>query len=432
MKNLLNGKAWANRSQQALRNPTMPSIEFQTRLTKTVDHFGHVSVQPIKLSSQAPPKHHDEYTVVDKVKETQTGRWVLQVIEGREVNRKPSVAHNNFWYADTKQESNKKHRFQSRKFSRVEPIEQSSSQFVHTKLHKTRKKYSKNQNVNRLPNETIINPASIHNGRPTPLSRFSSATQIHDIESLETSVASPRAKSISGSGDCSTEEFRDSDKNTWMSKRILIIITIISILLVIGIFVALFVTIFVVHSGSTDSTNSSGKSLELKLISIPLSSENRTLCSMEMFNITDPLCTGQASYNFFSCYQMATSTSYTIRFTFQHDTESGHWYFDDISAIQNNSVQLITNGGFEANLTEWILNISLNSTPNTYVDTTTGLAHTGDGYLYGASKYYPTYVQQIFNVVQNEYIEIGFWWKYDQGSNLGSTCTAIGQLIPSL
>ncbi|CAF1268988.1 unnamed protein product [Rotaria magnacalcarata] len=415
MKHSLNGKVWANRSQQALRNPTMPSVEFQTRLTKTVDHFGHVSVQPIKLSSQAPPKHHDEYTVVDKVKEAQTGKWVLHVIEGREDNGKPSIANNNFWYADTKQESN-----------------QSSSQFVHTKLHKMRKKYSKNQNENRLPNETIINPAAIHNGRPTPLSRFSSATQVHDIESLETSMGSPRVKSISGSGDCSTEEFRDSDKNTCISKRVLIIITIVSILLVIGIFVALFVTIFVVRRGSTDSTDSSGKSSELKLISIPLSSASSTLCSMEMFNITDPLCTGQVSYNFFSCYQMATSTSFTIRFTFQHDIESGHWYFDDISAVQNNSVQLITNGGFEANLTGWVLNISLNSTPDTYVDTTTGLAHTGNGYLYGASKYYPTYVQQIFNVVQNEYIEIGFWWKYDGGSKLGSTCTAIGQLIPSL
>ncbi len=31
------------------------------------------------------------------------------------------------------------------------------------------------------------------------------------------------------------------------------------------------------------------------------------------------------------------------------DTISGHWYFDDISVVQNTNVQLIINGGFETN-----------------------------------------------------------------------------------
>jgi hypothetical protein len=50
------------------------------------------------------------------------------------------------------------------------------------------------------------------------------------------------------------------------------------------------------------------------------------------------------------------------------DTISDHWYFDDISVVQNTNVQLIINGGFETNLTGWNVNISSNSTSETYVD----------------------------------------------------------------
>jgi hypothetical protein len=129
---------------------------------------------------------------------------------------------------------------------------------------------------------------------------------------------------------------------------------------------------------------------------------------------------------------MATSTSFTIQFALEHDTISGHWYFDDISAVQNDNLQLIINGGFESNLMGWILNISSNSTPEIYVDTTIGLAHTGSAYLYSASKNYPAYIQQTFSVIEGEYIYVSFWWGYDGGFKSGSTCEAIGQLIPSL
>jgi len=156
------------------------------------------------------------------------------------------------------------------------------------------------------------------------------------------------------------------------------------------------------------------------------------ICPTEMFNITDPLCNGQVPYNYYSCYQMATSTTFTIQFALQHNTVSGHWYFDDISAVQKNNIQLIINGGFESNSTGWIVNISSNASLDTYVDTTTGLAHTGSAYLYGASKNYPVYIQQTFNVIEGEYINVSFWWGYDGGLKIGSTCQAIGQLIPSL
>jgi hypothetical protein len=60
----------------------------------------------------------------------------------------------------------------------------------------------------------------------------------------------------------------------------------------------------------------------------------------------------------------------------------------------------------------------------------TGLAHTGSAYLYGSSKNSPNYIQQTFNVIQGEYMNISFWWGYDGGSKTGQTCQAIGQLIP--
>ena len=149
-----------------------------------------------------------------------------------------------------------------------------------------------------------------------------------------------------------------------------------------------------------------------------------------MFNITDSLCKGQPSYNYYSCYQMATSTSFTLQFALQHDTMSGHWYFDDISAVQNDNTQLIINGGFESNLTGWTTSTSSIAMPGAYIKTKTDLPHSGSTYLYGTSKDYPVYIQQIFNVTHGEYISISFWWRYDGGSNLGHTCNAIGQLIP--
>ena len=169
-----------------------------------------------------------------------------------------------------------------------------------------------------------------------------------------------------------------------------------------------------------------------KSMLIPWSSTDGLICPTQMFNVTDPFCQGQIPYNYYSCYQMATSTSVTIQFALQHDTMSGHWYFDDISAIQNNNIQLIINGGFEFNLTGWALNISLNSTPETYVDTMNGLAHTGSAYLYGASKNSPAYIHQTFNVTQGEYINVSFWWGYDGGLQSGHICEAIGQLLSSL
>lgn len=165
----------------------------------------------------------------------------------------------------------------------------------------------------------------------------------------------------------------------------------------------------------------SGKSLS---ISTPI-------CPTEMFNLTDLLCQGQIPYQYYSCSYMTTSTSLTIRFTFQHDTTSGHWYFDEISAVQNVNGQLIINGGFESNFTGWNINVSANSTFDTYVDRTAGLAHTGSAYLHGGSKNTPSYIEQTLNVTNGEYIHLSFWWGYDSGLNIGNMCQATGEIILS-
>ncbi|CAF2589479.1 unnamed protein product [Rotaria sp. Silwood2] len=390
MNYLLAGIVLHNRSQPTTRNGTMIYPDFNTQQSKILDRLGPVSVQRVNPSRNVQPQYYDEYLAADKEKEAQTGRWVLNVIAANEAYQKAHMANNNnVWYTDSKRSSNSR---------------------------------------SRLPNETIINPAPIHNGQITSLSRFSSATPIYDIETIERSIILSSTRSSSRSRDCSTDDFNNNDESTCLSKRMMIIITIISIVLIIGICVAVLVTILVGRNGS--STTSSGKSL--KLILTPLNQKNHLICPMQMFNITDPLCKGQFTYNYYSCYQMATSKLFTIQFALQHDTLSGHWYFDDISVVQNNNIQLIINGGFESNLTGWTLNISSNSTPDTYVDRITNLAHTGSAYLYGASKYYPAYIQQTFKVIQGEYINVSFWWRYDGGLKIGHTCQVIGQLIPLL
>lgn len=152
-----------------------------------------------------------------------------------------------------------------------------------------------------------------------------------------------------------------------------------------------------------------------------LSIQDKNICSTIFFNITDVQCQGQNSYTYFSCYQMPTSSSMTIRFAFQHNTPNGHWYIDDVNVIQRSNVSLVINGDFESNLTNWLVN-----SPDIYVDMNSNLAHTGSGYLSGRSINQFKSIEQTFHVEINQWIEISFWWKYDAGLNL---CQAIAQLI---
>jgi len=153
-----------------------------------------------------------------------------------------------------------------------------------------------------------------------------------------------------------------------------------------------------------------------------LSIQDKNICSSIFFNLTDLQCQGQNSYNYFSCYQMPTSSSMTIRFEFQ-----GHWYIDDVNIVQNSTdISLIINGDFESNLTNWIVNSS-----EIYVDRNPNLAHTGSAYLVGRSQDQLNSIEQTFHVQFDQWIEISFWWKYDAESNQtnDNLCQAIGQLI---
>lgn len=100
----------------------------------------------------------------------------------------------------------------------------------------------------------------------------------------------------------------------------------------------------------------------------------------------------------------------TIEIAVQEDT-SGYWLLDDMSASQGRA-DLISNGGFEYNLTNWTMTIYPNATSATEVVSLSGSGHTGNAYLYGSSVNAPVYIKQTFSIIPNENILINFWWDY--------------------
>ena len=84
---------------------------------------------------------------------------------------------------------------------------------------------------------------------------------------------------------------------------------------------------------------------------------------------------------------------------------------DDVSVSQNNG-ELISNGGFEYNMTNWTLTIYPNATSSTEVVLSSGSEHTGNAYLFGASMNAPVYVKQTFSILQSQNVLIRFWWDY--------------------
>ncbi len=93
----------------------------------------------------------------------------------------------------------------------------------------------------------------------------------------------------------------------------------------------------------------------------------------------------------------------------EDDTE--YWLLDDISAFQGNG-ELILNGGFEYNLTNWTLTVYPNASSTTEIDFVSLNQHTGNAYFYGASANAPVYVKQTFFIVPGQNILISFWWNY--------------------
>lgn len=110
------------------------------------------------------------------------------------------------------------------------------------------------------------------------------------------------------------------------------------------------------------------------------------------------------------CYQSPTINQITIEIAVLDDS-GGYWLLDDFSASQGRG-QLISNGGFENNLTNWTLLIYPNATSRTEVIYNSGSEHSGVAYLYGSSINASVYIKQTFSIIPNENLLINFWWDY--------------------
>ncbi|CAF1663211.1 unnamed protein product, partial [Adineta ricciae] len=142
-------------------------------------------------------------------------------------------------------------------------------------------------------------------------------------------------------------------------------------------------------------------------------------CSSPIFSWNKTgVCTQSApSYRYFSCCHRAISTQLTIEF--QLIEEVGPWHIDDVSIMQNNR-ELLINGGFESNLTGWIIISSANLSITPLAYSSVSAAHSGSAYLYSMAALTPDYIKQTVNVAQNQDVNVSFWW-YDEGGVAGST-----------
>lgn len=110
------------------------------------------------------------------------------------------------------------------------------------------------------------------------------------------------------------------------------------------------------------------------------------------------------------CYIAPTVNQITIEIALQED-DFGYWMLDDMSATQGNR-ELISNGGFEYNMTNWALIVSPAAVSSTTVDSLSLNQHTGSAFLHGNSANAPDYIRQTFPIILGQNILISFWWNY--------------------
>jgi hypothetical protein len=99
-------KVWPSRSRQTTGNVRIIFPDFHPRQAKTVNRFGRVSVHRINESSKDHQRYYNEFLVVDREKEAQTGRWVLNVIAARDAYHQAKQPNKNDWHTDPKSSSN--------------------------------------------------------------------------------------------------------------------------------------------------------------------------------------------------------------------------------------------------------------------------------------------------------------------------------------
>ena len=85
------GKVWPYRLQQATGNAIVALPNSNSRQSKTVERVKPVSIHRVKGNFKAHGRYYDEFIVVDKEKEAQTGRWVLNTIATREANQQSKI-----------------------------------------------------------------------------------------------------------------------------------------------------------------------------------------------------------------------------------------------------------------------------------------------------------------------------------------------------
>ncbi|CAF0915381.1 unnamed protein product [Adineta ricciae] len=223
-----NARISTDRSQQTIGNVKIAFPGFNQRRADPAKRFNRVSVQCVTNHSTAPSRFFNEYMTIEKEKAAQTGRWILNVISAQE-------AYQNDWNVSEQQVPNKtKHSLQSRKSSRVEPVENSTGRCFHVPLPQTQMRPSQNQ---LLPQPQFISTAT-ENTRAHRLSELSDMTSIEDVHTTNISDQTSHIKSV----DYSTDDF---ENDACISKRMLIIFSVIGAIVVGAIIIGVFVTVFV-------------------------------------------------------------------------------------------------------------------------------------------------------------------------------------------
>lgn len=138
---------------------------------------------------------------------------------------------------------------------------------------------------------------------------------------------------------------------------------------------------------------------------------NSTACAVPMYYNSNVGYNIPSTWTLISCcYSSSTASQLTIEFTIQED-DSGYWLIDDVSATQGTG-ELITNGGFESNLSNWTVALGVIATANIFVDTVSGQQHSGLGFLSASSASSSSYIQQTFPIVQGTNTLVSFWLLY--------------------
>ncbi|CAF0760025.1 unnamed protein product [Adineta steineri] len=297
----------------------------------------------------------------------------------------------------------------------------------HDNTHITSESYfqQQQQNIDPTENKTIlVTPPSINYSNQTHHSNTSSylpqpnrkninllnETTTKSSSSLINKTFSILARSNKQSSVHPTNE----QQNQQLSKKkkkpiplcVIILASALSCLLITGIILAIVIPLTIKKNTATISATSMSTTLT------PVcTTSSTTACSTVMYNYLNSLYSAPGGWVYVSCCYIApTMNQITIDFGCQED-DTGYWMIDDVSAQQNGG-ELISNGGFESGLSNWTSTVYSNATSSTTVDTISGSQHSNSAYLQCASANAPSYVKQIFSIIQGQNTLISFWWNY--------------------